>query len=174
MMHEIGQHVNFGASDAQRVPNEADPQFVREVTPLFRFGAPSDAMTDLIEIGSKVYVKVFRPLLEVIVHEGVTEADIRFIANLLLHANGPLFVNLPKPDDPSYLLQLGHVDEKTRIRDLQAAMTGALAGQTYPVHFVLRADFDVRKSIFLGRWVSQEAIQHMKKHLSYEEVQRTI
>ncbi len=173
-MHEIGKHIKFGATEVEHVPNVEDPTFVKEVVPLFRFGSPSDVMTDLIEIGSKVFVKVFKPLLEIIIHEGVSENDIRFIGSLILHAHGPFFVNIPSKDDPMRLLQLGQVDDTTRLRDIQAAITGALSGNAWPIHFVLRADFKVRQSIFVSKWVSPEGIDHMRKHLTFKEIETRI
>ena len=113
---------------------------------MFRFGVPSDVISDLINIKDKILMKVYRNLVEFIVMEGVDEYNLAMAMWLVSHCQGHLFVNSPVPNDLKKLVHIANVTEKSKVRDLVASVARHLV--KYPTHFVLETTFDTANSLF--------------------------
>jgi hypothetical protein len=130
--------------------------------PLFRYGAPHDIVSDVIEIGKKVWFKVFRNLVELIVLDGVLPEQIAFACWMIHHVDGPLLVNLPTQADPSALKHIMDIDGKTRIRDIVQRMTRSLI--RYPTHFVVKSVFRLGKdNIIAGNTIREHLDEYYQK-----------
>ncbi len=107
--------------------------------PLFRYGAPHDIVSDVIEIGKKVWFKVFKNLVEIIVLDGILPEQIAFACWMISHVDGPLLVNVPTQADPSALKHIAEIGPKSRISDIVRLMTRNIV--RYPTHFVVKSEF---------------------------------
>ena len=107
--------------------------------PLFRYGAPHDIVSDVIEIGKKVWFKVFKNLVELIVLDGILPEQIAFACWMISHVDGPLLVNVPTQADPSALKHIAEIGPQSRIGDIVRLMTRNIV--RYPTHFVVKSEF---------------------------------
>ena len=149
----LGQHhANVMTHQEIVIPN--DPRWRPPHLPMFRYGAPQDIVSDVIEVGQKVWIKVFQNLVEMICLQGVTEDQIAFGCWLIHHVDGPLLVNLPTHKDPDALKHLMDVSDKTRIRQMTQMIMRQLV--RYPTHFVIKSDYRLGPdNILAGREIRE-------------------
>lgn len=114
--------------------------------PMFKFGAPSDLVTQMINIKDRVLFKTFTNLVEMIVMEGADEYDLAMALWMLSHCEGHLMINIPTEKEPKKLLHVANVSEKSRISELVRSVVGHL--YSYPAHLVLETKFSTKGSIF--------------------------
>ena len=156
---------NVGDTDVIVDRREDDPKLVKSLNPLFRFGAPMDAMSSLVTVREGIcFLKCFSNLVELIVNDGVTQSDMNYIAWMMSHCEGNLYINTPTHDDPKKLLHIFNVTgQKVWIRDLSRAMLQVL--HTYPTHYVLTSKFHVGQTIFGSALMNKHSMKRM-----YEQV----
>ena len=149
-----------------------DTRFNKPNLPMFRYGVPSDVISDLINIKDKILMKVYRNLVEFIVLEGVDEYNIAMAMWLVSHCEGHLHVNAPLPTDPKNLVHIANVTEKTKVVDLVAAVARNLV--RYPTHFVLETTFDTANSIFGSLLLNKHSVNRIYKAVKNDYLDRSI
>jgi len=139
-----------------------------EKTPskLFRFGAPSQAVSSLIIIKDKIFARVFIDLVEFIVEEGVQAGDIRMMAWLLTNCGGKnnLFVNIPTPADPMKLRHIANVEYKGRLANITKSISKAL--YQYPTHYVMQCQFKTTNTLLGSFFMNPESIKRMYNNVN--------
>ena len=155
------------ATGMELIPS--DPNYRPPNLPLFRYGSPHDIVSDVIEVGGKVWIKVFSNLVEMIFLDGVTEDQIVFGCWMIANVTGPLLVNLPQPQDPSALTHLMDVNDKTRIRQMAQLMMQSLV--RYPTHYVIKSEWKLGPdNILAGREIREHLDQfYQSVTLAYHE-----
>ena len=133
---------------------------------MFRYGAPHDIVSDVIEIGKKVWLKVFRNLVEVILLDGVLPEQIAFACWMVHHVDGPLLVNLPTQSDPGALKHVMDINEKTRIGDIVRLMTRNIV--RYPTHFVIKSHFKLGKDNIIAGATIREHLDEFYQKVSMD------
>ena len=120
--------------------------------PLFRFGATSDLVKQMVNIKDRVLFKVFTNLIEIILMKGVDEYDLAMAIWLLSHCEGHLLVNLPTADNPKKLVHIANITKSSKIPAIVHAIVGHLV--RYPTHLVFQTKFSTAKSIFTNESVT--------------------
>ena len=149
-----------------------DTRYKKPTAPMFRFGVPSDVISDLINIKDKVLMKVYRNLVEFIVMEGVDEYNLAMAMWLVSHCQGHLFVNSPVPGDLKKLVHIANVTEKSKVRDLVASVARHLV--KYPTHFVLETTFDTANSLFGSMMLNRHSINRIYAAVKNDYLDRAI
>ena len=167
LLHVIDASAHYGVVQATEVPKNDEEEIKKDPNPLFRFGVPSDMVSDLINVKDHIYIKIFSNLIEGIVQENTSESDIRFFAWLLIQGAGPLMVNNATPDDPKKLVHVLDISKNSHLSDVASAIKKNL--YTYPVHFVLRSDFKVKGTIFASKLLNEHSIRRMYKEVNTPE-----
>ena len=138
-----------GEQDKWRQPN----------LPLFRFGAPKDAMSQIVNIKDRVLFKVFTNLVEIIIMEKADEYDLAMAMWLISHCTGNLYINIPQETDPKRLLHIATVKKESRIKDLVYAVVGNVV--RHPAHLVLETKFSTANSILDGELINKHSLNRI-------------
>ena len=138
-----------GEEDKWRQPN----------LPLFRFGAPKDAMSQMVNIKDRVIFKVFTNLVEMIIMDKADEYDLAMAMWLLSHCEGNLYINIPQETDPRRLLHIATVKKDSRIRDLVHAVVGNVVH--HPAHLVLETKFSTADSVLDGELINKHSLDRI-------------
>ena len=149
-----------------------DDRWKKPNLPMFRYGVPTDVVSELINIKDKVLMKVFTNLVEIIVMEGVDEYDLAMAMWLISHCQGHLFVNSPTQEDPKKLVHIANVTEKSRVSDLVRAISTNLV--RYPSHFVLETTFSTQNSIFGSLLLNKHSVNRIYKAVKNDYLDRAI
>ena len=149
-----------------------DDRWKKPNLPMFRYGVPSDVVSDLINIKDKVLMKVFTNLVEIIVMEGVDEYDLAMAMWLISHCQGHLFVNSPTQEDPKKLVHIANVTEKSRVADLVRSIATNLV--RFPSHFVLETTFDTQNSIFGSLLLNKHSVNRIYKAVKNDYLDRAV
>ena len=144
---------------------DEDRKYVKPINLFFRFGAPEDQMSTLINIRDRVFVKVFTNLVEVIVQDDtITQSDFNFMAWMLSHAPGNLFVNTPLPDNPKKLVHIFNVKKHGSIKEIARALQQVLV--RFPTHYVLQSEFYVGDTIFGTALMNKHSLKRLYQQVS--------
>ena len=139
--------------------------------PLFRYGVERDCMHEF-ELKEKIYVRVFRNLVECVVMEGVTSDLVGTLAFLLCHVEANIYVNQPKPDDIKHLVHIGMISkEKRKISDVAKLI--ATNVHQYPAHFVVETRFHTKNSYLNSHFINKHTLGRIMdkiKSLAIEHV----
>ena len=166
-LNALGVVYGVGGSYTTGVSTFKDPY--REEKPrnkLFRFGAPSDAVSSLIVIKDTIFCKIFTNLVEFIIEEGVRSEHVRMIAWLLTHCAGTnhLFVNTPTDAEPMRLKHIANVKQHGRLSDVVPKITSALA--KFPTHFVLQCQFSTANTLLTSVFMNPESLKRIYKQVN--------
>ena len=143
-------------------PGKEDPSYKKKFEPLFKFGAPRDIIT-AFDIKEKIYVKVFKNLIECVVLEGSNQFDLAMLTWLLLHTEGHLFVNVPTPTEPKKLLHLHNVVRNDKVENVTSIITSSIT--LYPCHIVLQTKFQTYNSIFNSPVINKHGLARIYKQV---------
>lgn len=163
-MRPLGQPAPAHAvTNEMHVPPAEDPDYKETWSPLFKFGAVPDIVTEF-NIKEKIWFRVYRNLVEVVIVEEANQTQIAMAAWFLAHAEGHLLVNTPVPDDPKKLLHITNIELNSKISSIALAMTGAI--MAYPCHFVHETKFHTANSIFGSAIINKYALRRLYDQLS--------
>ena len=132
--------------------------FLKEVKmgysgPLFKYAFIGDLIRDF-DIKSHIWVRVTKSLIECVILQGTKDFEVRALAFMLNHVVGKFLVNTPVPQDAYKLKHILDVRNDTRDSDVAKSIFREI--ETYPVHFVLYADFNVSGSAIMPLIASKQ------------------
>ena len=104
--------------------------------PLFKYGSVYDILKEF-DINRKIFVRIYKNLVEVVVLKGVKEPELKVVAWILNHLIGTFFVNTPTPQDTAALKHIKNVTKETKSVEILKCMMKYLDDRFYPIHFVL-------------------------------------
>ena len=132
--------------------------------PLFRFGTFKDCLNEF-ELKEKIYVRVFRNLLEAVILEGATSDLVATLAFLICHTESNLYVNSPKIDDAKHLVHIGMVSkDKRKISDVAKMITSNI--QRYPTHIVVETRFHLDNSYLNSKHMNKLSLEKVMDNIS--------
>jgi hypothetical protein len=113
--------------------------------PLFKYAYSGDILRDF-DLNKFIYVRVCKNLIEAILLNGVREWEIKVLAYMLNHVVGQMFVNIPTNEDNAKLHHIFNVTKGSETKDIYNAISKNVDPQSYPMHFVLYAKWNVEGS----------------------------
>ena len=112
------------------------------------------------QIHDKIYVRVFRNLVEAVITEGVSSEEIGLLAFLVSHVDCNMFATMPTADDPKRLVHIGMASkDKTKIGDVAKTIQGSI--RFYPSHIVLETRFHTKNSVFNSTVINRRTMRRM-------------
>jgi hypothetical protein len=131
----------------------------RKPWPLFFYGVEPDIMREFT-IHHKIFVRVFRNLVECVIMEGVSSEEIGLLAFLTSHVDCNMYSTMPTQDDPKRLVHIGMSSSKTK--DLARVAQTIQGGiRVYPAHIVLETKFHTKNSVFNSAAINRHSLRRM-------------
>ena len=131
--------------------------------PLFFYGVEADIMRE-IQNHEKLYVRVFRNLVEAVIMEGVSSEEIGLLAFLVSHVDCNLFATMPTQDDPKRLVHIGMAaKDQSKLADVAKTIQGSI--RFYPAHIVLETRFHTKNSIFNSVVINRRTMNRMMSRI---------
>ena len=116
------------------------------------------------KIHDKIFVRVFRNLVEAVILEGVSTEEIGLLAFLISHVDCNMFATMPTQDDPKRLVHIG-MAAKDSSRIGQVAQNIQSSIRFYPSHIVLETRFHTSNSIFNSVCMNRRTLRRMMAHV---------
>jgi hypothetical protein len=128
--------------------------------PLFKYAYHGDVLRDF-NLNGFIYVRITKSLIEAVFLKGVNEFEINCLAYIFNHIVGQFFVNTPTAIDNTKLTHIGSVRNDTKQKAIFQMMTRNINRQSFPMHFVLNAKFNINSSKLLHKVASNHTIKRL-------------
>ena len=142
-----------GIVDLQRVKEDGPG-------PLFKYVYILDVLKDY-DIDKLIYVRVARTMIEAVLVEGVKEFHVKTLAFFLNHVEGQLFVNMPTEADSKKLSFVTNIGRETDTNDVAKHLFKNIDVNSFPIHFLMMADFQVDESAIMPAIASENTARRV-------------